>query len=91
MNSAVPLCVHFVDPLYPAAPSVSLSAMRGPSETSSGLVTTMEVSGVTKLYCKDMSRALAVALPFSSAVPVLLQVKYLGPFNVAAAEPKHHL
>lgn len=48
--------------------------MRGPSDPSSvsGLVTTMEVRGVTKLYCRDISRALAVALAFSSVVPVLL-------------------
>lgn len=55
-------------------PSVSLSAMRGSSCSSSvlGLVTTMEVRGVTKLYCRDISRAWAVAFPFSSAVPVSL-------------------
>lgn len=69
-------CSH---PLRPAVPSVSLSAMRGSSETSSGLVTTMEVSGVTKLYCSDMSRAFAVALSFSSVVPLLLQAKHPDP------------
>lgn len=49
--------------------------MRGLSVPSSvsGLVTTMEVRGVTKLYCRDMSKALDVALPFSSVEPILLQ------------------
>lgn len=65
----------FFNPLFPPLPSVSLSAMRGPSELSSvsGLVTTMEVRGVTKLYCRDISRALAVALSLSSVAPLLLQ------------------
>lgn len=82
MQTVLCLCgVLFFDPLHPAVPSVSLSAMRGLSEASSGLVTTMEVSGVTKLYCRDMSRAFAVAFSFSSAVPLLLQVKHPDPFQ----------
>ena len=58
-------------------PSVSLSAMRGPLGPSSvsGFVTTMEVRGVTKLYRKDMSRALAVLLSFSCWDPMSLWVK----------------
>ena len=48
--------------------------MRGPLGPSSvsGLVTTMDVRGVTKLYFRDISRALAVALLFFSAGPLLL-------------------
>lgn len=48
-----------------------MRGLSGPSSVS-GLVTTMDVRGVTKLYCSDISRALAVALVFSSGVPVLL-------------------
>ena len=62
-----PLCV---------LPSVSLSAMTTSLASSlvSGLVTTMEVRGVTKLYFRDISRALAVVFAFSSGVPTLLLV-----------------
>lgn len=56
------------------SPSVSLSAMSGLSEPSvSGLVTTIDVRGVTKLYSRDISRALAEALVFSSLAPLLLR------------------
>ena len=55
-------------------PSVSLSAMRGPLGPSSvsGFFTNMEVRGVTKLYRRDMSRALAVLLSFSCWDPMSL-------------------
>lgn len=61
-------------------PSVSLSAIRGllVESSVSGLVTTMDVRGVTKLYCRDISKALAVVLAFSSGVPLLLpEGKYM--------------
>ncbi len=54
-------------------PSVSLSAINvSPLVLSSGLVTTMEVSGVTKLYFIERRRASSVAFPFSSGVPLSL-------------------
>lgn len=54
-------------------PSVSLSAMNVSFlASSSGLVTTMEVSGVTKLYFNERLKASAVAFPFSSGVPLSL-------------------
>lgn len=54
-------------------PSVSLSAMNVLLlASSSGLVTTMEVSGVTKLYFNERLKASAVAFPFSSGVPLSL-------------------
>lgn len=52
-------------------PSVNLSAMRGLS-VASGLVTTIEVRGVTKLYCRDIFRARAVLLSLSCWVPTSL-------------------
>lgn len=42
------------------------------SSLSSGLVTTMEVSGVTKWYLRDSSRAWAVRFSFSSPWAFLL-------------------
>lgn len=57
-----------------------MSAIRGllVESSVSGLVTTMDVRGVTKLYCRDISRALAVVLAFSSGVPLLLpEGKYM--------------
>lgn len=42
------------------------------SSLSSGLVTTMEVSGVTKWYLRDRSRAWAVRFSFSSPLAFLL-------------------
>lgn len=42
------------------------------SSLSSGLVTTMEVSGVTKWYLRDRSRAWAVRFSFSSPWAFLL-------------------
>lgn len=48
-------------------PSVSLSAMSGLADpfSVSGLVTTIEVTGVTKPYFRDIFRALAVLVSLS--------------------------
>lgn len=53
-------------------PSPGLSAMDVWSSLSSGLVTTMEVSGVTKWYLRDSSSAWAVRFSFSSPKAFLL-------------------
>ncbi|CAL8338284.1 unnamed protein product [Lota lota] len=49
----------------------SACLLRGPLAPSSvsGLVTTVEVRGETKLYFRDISRVLAVVLLFSSGEP----------------------
>lgn len=58
-------------------PSVNLSAMSFSSVSSvSGLVTTIEVSGVTKLYFRERSRAWAVMSSLSSAEHFSLLTRY---------------
>ena len=53
-------------------PSPGLLAMAVWFSLSSGLVTTMEVSGVTKWYLRDSSKAWAVRISFSSPWAFLL-------------------
>lgn len=53
-------------------PSPGLLAMAVWFSLSSGLVTTMEVSGVTKWYLRDSSKAWAVRFSFSSPLAFLL-------------------